>query len=72
MASSGFNIDAVIEELLSVKGARPGKPVNLPEPTIVELLKCARGTLLEQPMLLEIEAPVKICGDIHGQVIHVF
>ena len=27
----------------------------------------ARDVLLEQPMLLELGAPIKICGDVHGQ-----
>jgi serine/threonine-protein phosphatase PP1 catalytic subunit len=27
----------------------------------------AKPILLQQPMLLELEAPLKICGDVHGQ-----
>jgi serine/threonine-protein phosphatase PP1 catalytic subunit len=27
----------------------------------------AKGIFLEQPMLLELEAPIQICGDTHGQ-----
>lgn len=31
------------------------------------ICKLARQCFLEQPMLLELEPPLKIAGDIHGQ-----
>ena len=31
------------------------------------LCALAKGIFLEQPMLLELEAPIQICGDTHGQ-----
>lgn len=52
---------------LSVRGNRPGKPVNLSEYEIKFLCTKAREIFIAQPILLELEAPIKICGDIHGQ-----
>jgi len=60
-------IDRIIEKLLEVRGCKPGKQVNLTEPEIKELCTQSREILLSQPILLELEAPIKICGDIHGQ-----
>ncbi|TMW56498.1 hypothetical protein Poli38472_006508 [Pythium oligandrum] len=62
-----INVDSIIEQLLSVRSARPGKMVNLTEAEIRGLCLHGREVLLNQPMLLELEAPIKICGDIHGQ-----
>jgi len=60
-------VDVIIEKLLSVRGARPGKQVDLSEAEIKMLCLRSRDLLISQPMLLELEAPIKICGDIHGQ-----
>lgn len=51
----------------AVRGNRPGKPVNLSEYEIKFLCTKAREIFIAQPILLELEAPIKICGDIHGQ-----
>lgn len=40
---------------------------DLTSDDIVELCIQVRDVFLEQPMLLEVMAPVTICGDIHGQ-----
>eukprot|EP01063_Lacrimia_lanifica_P038273 TRINITY_DN8094_c0_g1_i2.p2 TRINITY_DN8094_c0_g1~~TRINITY_DN8094_c0_g1_i2.p2 ORF type:complete len:300 (+),score=103.14 TRINITY_DN8094_c0_g1_i2:1236-2135(+) len=61
--------DDVIE-LLSGSHAKRGERVSsteLPETRIREVLSAAREVLLHQPGLLELEAPVQIAGDIHGQ-----
>merc|ERR1719399_2500746 len=60
-------IDAIIEKLLEVRGSRPGKQVNLSEAEIRNLCTSAREVFMNQPVLLELEAPIKICGDLHGQ-----
>ena len=41
--------------------------VQLPENQIRQLCQMSREKFLEEPMLLELEAPVNIVGDIHGQ-----
>ncbi|PKA46103.1 Serine/threonine-protein phosphatase PP1 [Apostasia shenzhenica] len=60
-------LDDIINRLLEVRSARPGKQVQLSESEIRQLCVVSRDIFLQQPNLLELEAPIKICGDIHGQ-----
>ncbi|KCV69701.1 serine/threonine-protein phosphatase PP1 [Fonticula alba] len=65
--SATIDIDNIINRLLEVRGDRPGRTVDLSESDIRLLCAQARDIFMSQPVLLELEAPIKICGDIHGQ-----
>jgi len=65
--SNTSEIDHIITKLLQVKGSRPGKEVQLKEEDIRNLCFKSRAIFTSQPILLELEAPLKIVGDIHGQ-----
>jgi serine/threonine-protein phosphatase PP1 catalytic subunit len=45
-----------------VRGNRPGKQVQLGEHEIRYLCLHAREIFMNQPILLDLEAPIKICG----------
>ncbi|KAG2391263.1 Serine/threonine-protein phosphatase PP1 isozyme 4 [Vigna angularis] len=60
-------LDDIIRRLTEVRLARPGKQVQLSESEIKQLCVASRDIFINQPNLLELEAPIKICGDIHGQ-----
>eukprot|EP00981_Chlorochromonas_danica_P002468 scaffold474_cov169-Ochromonas_danica.AAC.3 len=62
METNDFDVDHIIEQLLSVRGARPGRQVNLTENEIRWLCIKSREIFIQQPVLLELEAPIKICG----------
>ena len=60
--SNDLDVDNIIEQLLAVRGARPGRQVNLTENEIRWLCIKSREIFIQQPVLLELEAPIKICG----------
>jgi len=66
-ADGNLALDEIIASLLQVRSARPGKEVQLPEKQITLLCQAARDVFINQPILLELEAPIKIVGDVHGQ-----
>ena len=45
-----------------VRGCRPGKIVQMTEGEVRGLCLKSREIFLSQPILLELEAPLKICG----------
>lgn len=55
-------IDDLINRLLDVRNGRPGKQVQLAEGEIRKLCLAAKDVFMSQPNLLELEAPIKICG----------
>jgi serine/threonine-protein phosphatase PP1 catalytic subunit len=67
MANQDFDIDQILEKLLEVRQSRPGRQVNLSENEVKFLCNRSRDIFMSQPILLELEAPLKICGDVHGQ-----
>lgn len=62
-----IDIDAIIKTLLEVRTCKPGKLVKLEEAQILGIIRTVRNIFMNQPMLVEVNAPVKVCGDIHGQ-----
>jgi len=56
------DLDSIIDRLLEVRGSRPGKQVQLLEAEIRYLCTKAREIFISQPILLELEAPIKVCN----------
>ena len=55
-----MDLDSIIDRLLEVRGSRPGKQVQLLETEIRFLCTKAREIFISQPILLELEAPIKV------------
>jgi serine/threonine-protein phosphatase PP1 catalytic subunit len=55
-------LDDVIRRLTEIRSTRHGKQVQISETGIKQICAAAREIFLQQPNLLELEAPIKICG----------
>lgn len=60
-------LDSIIGRLLDARGIRQGRQVQLLEGEIQWLCSTAREVFMEQPVLLDLDTPIRILGDIHGQ-----
>jgi len=65
---SEYDIDDILDKLLFVRKRHPSGQIVMLARDIVEFL-CSKGreVFRDQAMLLELDSPVKLCGDIHGQ-----
>jgi serine/threonine-protein phosphatase PP1 catalytic subunit len=67
-ALKSMDLDDMIQRLLDAAYAgKVTKTVSLKNAEIFAICSAAREVFLSQPPLLELSAPVKIVGDIHGQ-----
>lgn len=64
-------LNSVINRLLEAR-EKPGKLVQLSETEIKQLCFVSRDIFLRQPNLLELEAPVKICGNLLSVSLYLF
>lgn len=62
-----IDIDSIISQLLDVRAQKPGKLVKLQEQEILGIVRIVKDIFIQQPMLVEVSSPVRVCGDIHGQ-----
>ncbi len=60
--SIDIDVDNILDKLLEAKDKKASRQVNLTENEIRGLCIKAREVFLSQPILLELEAPVKVCG----------
>ncbi|CAD7973113.1 unnamed protein product [Amoebophrya sp. A25] len=64
-------VDSMLKRCLAVVGRPYQMQVHSvalgPERDIIRLLKYAHHIVSDQPMFLELEAPINVIGDIHGQ-----
>ncbi|KAK2984590.1 hypothetical protein RJ640_018968, partial [Escallonia rubra] len=65
-------LDDIIRRLLDAKNGRVPKQVQLTEAEIRQLCVASKEIFLSQPNLLELEAPIKICGNTYETLLSVF
>eukprot|EP01125_Pyxidicula_operculata_P002471 TRINITY_DN1232_c0_g1_i2.p1 TRINITY_DN1232_c0_g1~~TRINITY_DN1232_c0_g1_i2.p1 ORF type:complete len:302 (-),score=28.49 TRINITY_DN1232_c0_g1_i2:143-1048(-) len=61
------DIDDIIHRLLEKRNLPPGTRIELKINEVKFLIEKSREIFISQPVLLDLEAPLKIVGDIHGQ-----
>ncbi|EOD41361.1 hypothetical protein EMIHUDRAFT_351312 [Emiliania huxleyi CCMP1516] len=60
-------LNAIIKKLLEAREKKPGTNVNLTTDEVTMLIDQSSEVIQNQHALLELEAPIQIVGDIHGQ-----
>lgn len=62
-----IDLDDIISRVLQVGQSKPTKRLCLNNTEILSICSAARNLFLSQPILLELNPPIHIVGDIHGQ-----
>jgi len=71
-AEKEYAIDQIIIQMMDVKDSQWGKPVKLDFRAIKFLIEESTKIIQADSMLLDLEAPIKIFGDVHGQYFDLF
>ncbi|XP_034475725.1 serine/threonine-protein phosphatase alpha-3 isoform-like [Drosophila innubila] len=66
LSDSGLNLTELIGKLKAFRGSKVQR-IQLYEPDILHLCFQAREIFMQESMLLELSAPLRVVGDIHGQ-----
>ena len=66
-AAMAEKIDSLITKLLGLRDKKPGTTCSLSSDEVTYLIDESAQILVNQPALLELEAPIQIVGDVHGQ-----
>jgi len=66
-STNELDIDKLIEDLV---GSASSPEINLTHNQVHELCYAAIHVFKKQPMLLRLESPINVLGDIHGQFLH--
>ncbi|KAG8315537.1 Serine/threonine-protein phosphatase PP1-gamma catalytic subunit [Homalodisca vitripennis] len=67
MMEEQLAVDKIMQRLLKTGNTKGENTNQLSSSKVRFLIAKSREIFLSQPMLLELNAPIKICGDIHGQ-----
>jgi serine/threonine-protein phosphatase PP1 catalytic subunit len=67
MKDNNDDVDVILKQLLVARNEKPNKEIPLKESSIRYLCNLTKQILISQPVYLELEAPLNVCGDIHGQ-----
>ncbi|KAJ3354161.1 serine/threonine protein phosphatase Pzh1 [Entophlyctis luteolus] len=62
-----LDVDICIARLIEARNRKATKAFCLKNSTIISICQRVREVFMEQSVLLEIEAPVNLVGDVHGQ-----
>uniref|UniRef100_A0A8R1E2R1 Serine/threonine-protein phosphatase n=1 Tax=Caenorhabditis japonica TaxID=281687 RepID=A0A8R1E2R1_CAEJA len=62
-----LDIDELIIKVLSVGHPEKSLTKTVKEQELIQLCNLAKTSFLQQSVMLEVEAPIKVCGDTHGQ-----
>lgn len=62
-----FALDMILDQLFEAKQLKINTFINLHDRSIKWLIKESLQILKKEPMLLELEGPIKVTGDFHGQ-----